>query len=184
MAGSEHGRHDPAARHIRLREYQEQLLERMQAARAGGAVRNHQLGVEIGGTGYLIELTETGEIVPVPALAGVPLTRPWFLGLANVRGTLLGVIDLARYLDEEGGAGTPVPAPAAAATVANPARLVTFSPALGFPCALLAARVVGLRQAADMTAHDGRLRDADGREWTPLSLAALAAEERFLHVGL
>jgi twitching motility protein PilI len=34
-----------------------------------------------------------------------------------------------------------------------------------------------------MTSEDGRLLDADGREWTPLSLAALAREERFLQVA-
>lgn len=180
MASGEHDRHDPAAKRLRLREYQEQLLERMQAARSGGAVRAHQLGVEIGGTGYLIELTDTGEIVPVPALAGVPLTRPWFVGLANVRGNLLGVVDLARYLAGESEGEGEGPAPAPPSTM----RLVTFSPALGFACALLAERVVGLRHAADMQAHDGRLRDADGVDWTPLSLAALAAEERFLHVAL
>jgi twitching motility protein PilI len=60
---------------------------------------------------------------------------------------------------------------------------VTFSPSLGFPCALLVAKVVGLRHAADMTPLDARLRDADGEEWTPLSLAALAREDRFLHVA-
>jgi twitching motility protein PilI len=60
---------------------------------------------------------------------------------------------------------------------------VTFAPGLAFPCALLVGRVVGLRHAADMTSADGRLLDADGREWTPLSLAALAREERFLQVA-
>ena len=35
-----------------------------------------------------------------------------------------------------------------------------------------------------MASHEGRLREADGTEWTPLSLAALAAQERFLQVGL
>jgi twitching motility protein PilI len=60
---------------------------------------------------------------------------------------------------------------------------VTFSPSLGFPCALLVAQVVGLRHAADMTPLDGRLRDAEGLAWTPLSLAGLAREDRFLHVA-
>jgi twitching motility protein PilI len=169
-----------AARRTRLRAYQEQLLERMQAARTSSGGRVHQLGVEIGGASYLLELTETGEIVPVPPLAPVPLTRSWYLGLANIRGSLVGVVDLGGYL-AEGGEGAPAAPPFAAP---GQARLVTFSPALGFPCALLAGRVVGLRQAADMAPHDGRLREADGTEWTPLSLAALAAQERFLQVGL
>lgn len=159
-----------AARRARLRQYQEQLLERMQAARTSSGARAHQLGVEIGAARYLLDLVEAGEIVPLPPLAAVPLTQPWYLGLANVRGNLLGVVDLARYLDPE---AAPTPG----------TRLVTFAPSLGFPCALLVAQVVGLRHAADMTPLDGRLRDADGQEWTPLSLAALAREERFLQVA-
>ena len=159
-----------AARRARLRQYQEQLLERMQAARTSSGARAHQLGVEIGGVRYLLDLVEAGEIVPLPPLAAVPLTQPWYLGLANVRGSLLGVVDLARYLDPQ--------APPTAGT-----RLVTFAPGLGFPCALLVAKVVGLRHAADMTPLDACLRDADGQEWTPLSLAALAREDRFLQVA-
>jgi twitching motility protein PilI len=119
--------------------------------------------------------------VPLPAVAPVPLTQAWYLGLANVRGNLVGVVDLARYLGLEQGRDA---APAAAGP-----RLVTFAPGLGFPCALLVERVVGLRQAADMTpagtAPDAAsLRDADGREWIPLSLAGLVREERFLQVAL
>lgn len=162
-----------AARRARLRQYQEQLLERMQAARTSSGARAHQLGVEIGGVRYLLDLVEAGEIVPLPPLAAVPLTQPWYLGLANVRGNLLGVVDLARYLDPEVAGTAPAPG----------TRLVTFAPGLGFPCALLVAKVVGLRHAADMTPLDARLRDADGQEWTPLSLAALAREDRFLQVA-
>jgi twitching motility protein PilI len=170
------GAPDTGERRSRLRAYQMQLLERMQAASAGAAVRTHQLGVAIGAERYLLDLTEAGEIVSAPPLARVPLTRPWYLGLANVRGNLLGVIDLARYRGGDGDAAPAAPGPAA--------RLVTFAPALGFNCALLVTRVYGLRQAEDMTDAGERLRDGDGIEWTPLSLAALVREERFLHVGL
>jgi twitching motility protein PilI len=162
---------DPAGRRSRLRDYQTQLIERMQAARSGGAARAHQLGVTVGTGRYLLDLSEAGEIVAPPPLAKVPLTLPWYLGLANVRGNLLGVIDLARYL----GAGDAVSGP--------DARLVTFAPRLGFNCALLVSRVHGLRRAADMTATGARLRDADANEWTPLSLATLVQDERFVHIG-
>jgi twitching motility protein PilI len=174
MNASDAGGQKGAARRARLRQYQEQLLERMQAARTSSGARAHQLGVEIGGVRYLLDLVEAGEIVPLPPLAAVPLTQPWYLGLANVRGNLLGVVDLARYFDADAGSkGVP----------AAGARLVTFAPGLGFPCALLVGRVVGLRHAADMAPGEGRLRDAEGHEWTPLSLAALAREERFLQVA-
>ena len=178
MSASDASGQKGAARRARLRQYQEQLLERMQAARTSSGARAHQLGVEIGGVRYLLDLVEAGEIVPLPPLAAVPLTQPWYLGLANVRGNLLGVVDLARYFDP--GAG---PTDARANAPAAGARLVTFAPGLGFPCALLVGRVVGLRHAADMAPGEGRLRDAEGHEWTPLSLAALAREERFLQVA-
>jgi twitching motility protein PilI len=167
---------DQAARRNRLRQYQEELLERMQAARTGSGQRTHQLGVEIGGERYLLDLLEAGEIVPVPPLTSVPLTQPWYLGLANIRGSLIGVVDLARFFNAQRGHDSAAPGPAA--------RLVTFAPALGLPCGFLAARVHGLRQAADMTQQEGRLVDADGHAWTPLALAALAQDERFLQVGL
>jgi len=163
---------DPSARRTRLRHYQQQLLERMQAARTSSGARAHQLGLEIGGVRYLVDLTEAGEIVPLPALTAVPLTQPWYLGLANIRGSLVGVIDLGPYF---GTNDTPA---------AGAARVVTLAPALGVPCGLLAARVFGLRHAADMQPDGDRLRDADGNAWTPLALAALVREERFLQVGL
>ena len=168
----------PAARRTRLRDYQAQLLARMQAAQSGAAEAAHQLGVLIGSERYLLELTEAGEIVAPPPLARVPLTQAWYLGLANVRGSLLGVIDLARYLD------------ANASAIGPDARLVSLAPRLGFNCALLVTRVVGLRRPGAMTEEEGssssaaRLRDAEGQVWTPLSLAALVQEERFLHVAL
>jgi twitching motility protein PilI len=172
--GEAGARDDPATRSTRLRAYQDELQERMQAAQSGARLRVHQLGLAMGGRRWLLDLTEAGEIVAPGPLTPVPLTRPWYLGLANVRGALLGVIDLARYLGEEAGAE---------ASASGPARLVTFAPSLGFNCALLVDQVYGLRQPGAMTPEDGLLRDAEGQAWRPLSLAALVREERFLHVG-
>ncbi len=163
---------DPAARRARLRDYQDQLLERMQAAKGGGGAPIQQLGMQVGATRYLLDLVEAGEIVPLAPLTRVPLTLPWYLGLANVRGVLVGVVDLARYLGED---GPPASGPAA--------RMVTFSPTLGFNCALLADRVYGLRQASSMRREGETLVDADDNIWTPLSLAALVREERFQDVA-
>lgn len=165
-----------ALRRTRLRDYQAQLLARVQAAQDGSTQAVHQLGVSIGGTRYLLELAEAGEIVPPVALARVPRTQPWYLGLANIRGSLLGVVDLARYLDPANNAAGP------------DARFLSLAPRLGLKCALLITQVHGLRRAESMTPDTGdgalRLVDADGQAWTPLSLSALAQEERFLHVGI
>jgi twitching motility protein PilI len=160
-----------AERRTRLRQYQVQLLERMQAARASSGASVNQLGVSIGAERYLLDLTQAGEIVPVGALTAVPLTQPWYLGLTNIRGNLVGVIDLARYL---GLGETPAGADS---------RIVTFAAGLGFNCALLVGRVYGLRHAGGMEAVGEQLRDADGNDWTALDLGALVADERFLHIG-
>ena len=41
------------------------------------------------------------EILDLPVLSNVPLTQPWVRGIANVRGSLLPVIDLNSYLGNE-----------------------------------------------------------------------------------
>jgi len=166
------GRPDAAERRSRLRQYQVQLLARMQAARTNTGARVNQLGVAMGDERYLLDLTTAGEIVSVVPVTAVPLTQAWYLGLANIRGSLVGVVDLARYL---GLGETPVGAEA---------RYVTFAPGLGMNCALLVSRVYGLRHAAEMTPEAASLRDGDGQVWTPLDLAALVRDERFLQVGL
>ena len=168
----EQGRPDAAERRSRLRQYQVQLLARMQAARTGTGARVNQLGVAIGDERYLLDLTAAGEIVSVAPVTAVPLTQAWYLGLANIRGSLVGVVDLARYL----GLGETL--------TGAEARLVTFAPPLGMNCALLVTRVYGLRHAGDMTPDGERLRDGEGQAWTPLDLAALVRDERFLQVGL
>ena len=168
----EQGRPDAAERRSRLRQYQVQLLARMQAARTGTGARVNQLGVAIGDERYLLDLTTAGEIVSVAPVTAVPLTQAWYLGLANIRGSLVGVVDLARYL---GLGETPI---------GTEGRFVTFAPVLGMNCALLVTRVYGLRHVGDMQADGERLRDSDGQAWTPLDLAALVRDERFLQVGL
>lgn len=187
-----------ADRRSRLRQYQVQLLERMQAARNGDTAGVRELGVLIGGRHCLLALTQIGEIVAQQPLAPVPLTRDWYLGLANIRGNLTGVIDLARYRDEADGVagGT-----ASSGMESKPGRFITLAPRLGFNCALLAEQVLGLRQSAQMQAvglaadHGvthaaeagatwGRCYDdAEGRCWTLLDLAQLVREPRFLQPG-
>ena len=162
---------DGANRRTRLRQYQVQLLERMQAARNNAGARVNQLGVMIGQERFLLDLTQVGEIVPVPSITVVPLTQPWYLGLANIRGNLISVIDLGRYsLNTD-------------TAIGSDSRIITFANGLGFNCGLLVSRVYGLRHAAGMEVSGDRLRDADANEWAPLDLAALVSDTRFLHVG-
>ncbi|RJF97787.1 chemotaxis protein CheW [Noviherbaspirillum saxi] len=174
---------DSGARRNRLREFQAQLVERMQAASAGTRTQASQLGVMIGQTRWLLNLQEAGEIVSVGAITQVPLTQDWFLGLTNIRGNLVSVIDLARF---RGQPATPVD---------KDSRIVAFAPSLGFNSGLLVSRVMGLRNVAEMEARVvedtsempwalQRYVDRDSQLWTELNLSLIVQDAQFLHVGI
>lgn len=59
------------------------------------------IAFRIGSNNLVTPLGEVVEILDVPELTSVPLTRPWVRGLANLRGNLLPVIDLNGYLNGE-----------------------------------------------------------------------------------
>lgn len=165
---------DLPERRSRLRQYQVQLLERMQAAKTGATEGGRELGVMIGGRLCLLDLTQISEIVPLQPATPVPLTQDWYLGLSNIRGHLTGVIDLARYQQRSPGDAAPAER-----------RLITFAPGLGFNCALLVERVLGLRKLAEMEAVEGdEFRDGEGQSWLRIDLAQLVQEPRFVQVGL
>ncbi|WMW79447.1 chemotaxis protein CheW [Undibacterium cyanobacteriorum] len=171
-------------RRARLRDFQAQLMERMQAAKAGSLTRANQLGVLIGKGRYLIDLKEAGEIVAAGNMTKVPLTKDWYLGVSNVRGSLTSVIDFSRF-----GGGEPT-------AVESSCRVLAFSNALSFNSGLLVTKVLGLRNVDDMQlieADDAasgkpwllnRFVDADGNDWWQLSLALLVQDQDFLHIGL
>ena len=68
-----------------LRELQNRLASRLQAARTEG-VQASWLAVEAAGARYLFPLTQSGEIFPFASAQPVPYTQPWFLGVANRSG--------------------------------------------------------------------------------------------------
>ena len=119
--------------------------------------------------------------MPPPPLSIVPLTRSWFRGLANVRGALYGVVDLAQFHGE------------AAITPSGRARLLLIGARLGIHCALLVSHSLGLRSADDFEVDVGeedrpwvaqRLRDAQGQLWLQVDVTKLLASPQFLDAGL
>lgn len=168
-----------------LRELQSRLAERLQLART--EVRQTSwLAVECAGTGLLVPLAGAGEIFSVGTLLPVPHTQPWFLGVANLRGGLHGVVDLAAFL----GLRTPLGRDA----VREQARLLAFNPSSRSQSAVLVDRLSGLRNAAQLTAEpadevvrpafaSARWRDEQGRVWQEVDLTSLARHEQFLAIA-
>lgn len=168
-----------------LRDLQSRLAERLQLARTEARTAAW-LALECAGLPVLVPLASAGEIFAPGALRPVPHTRPWFLGVANLRGGLHGVVDLAAFLG--------LRAPLAPDAPREQSRLLAFNPALGSQCAVLVDRLAGLRSADQMQpepADDGprpafattRWRDADGRRWQEIDLGLLARSEPFLAIA-
>jgi twitching motility protein PilI len=110
------------------------------------------------------------------------LAKPWFLGLANIRGNLFSVIDFAGFL---GGAG---------GTAGGAARLILLNARSGeISAGIIVERVLGLRNLAQFSSapRDAnapswfveRWLDAEGNAWQEIDLGALARDATFLQVG-
>lgn len=164
-----------------LRDFSAQLAQRLAEAPAR-ELQAARLGIRIGGRGYLVDMTSSGEVVPLSSIARVPWTRPWFRGLANVRGRLLGVYDLPQLAGDE-----PLRDDQAL-------QLLVLGESLKVNAALLITRAFGLRSAKDLDLlpevaaeqpwEGGRYRDTDGTTLTELNLARLVADERFASIGV
>jgi twitching motility protein PilI len=168
-----------ARKRISLREFQESLVQRLSSAQRGERARA-LLGVESGADYWLLELSDSGEVVPLPQMTTVPLTKSWFAGIANVRGTLYSVVDFSAF---RGGEPT--------RRNAN-ARLLLVGARHGSNSALLVDRTLGLRNvdglepaAANAPAWVGEHRtDAQGRNWTRVEIGALLEDPAFLDIGV
>ena len=169
-----------------LRELQARLAERLKLARTE-ARQVSWLAVECAGQGLLLPLQGAGEIFPMATLMPVPHTPPWFMGVANLRGGLHGVVDLATFLGLREGSlpeGT-----------RESCSLLALNAALGSHSAVLVDRLAGLRGADQLTAEDAeddlprptfagqRWRDTDQRVWQEIDLGALARHEQFLGIS-
>jgi len=59
------------------------------------------LGFRLGDLRLVTPLDEVSEILTPPRLSQVPRTRAWVCGIANVRGSLMPIIDLNGYLNDQ-----------------------------------------------------------------------------------
>lgn len=169
-----------------LRELQSRLASRLQAARTEG-VQAGWLAVESAGSKYLFPLSQAGEIFPFAVPQAVPYTQNWFLGVANLRGGLYGVVDLASFVSGK------APAQRSDAGRAE-SRLVALNQLLEINCALLIDRLSGLRNTDAFTsssdAPEGApdyfgsgYTDASGAYWQEINLQALSQQPQFLSIS-
>ncbi len=169
-----------------LRDLQTRLADRLQIARTQGVAASW-LAVETGEKKYLFALSQAGEIFPWVAPQSVPYTRDWFVGVANLRGGLFGVVDLEGLIT---GQAVRVRGELARAE----SRFVALNSALEVNCALWIDRLSGLRnqsmfrdfseRALDAPAYFGNSYiDFNGETWQEINLQRLAQQAHFLAIG-
>lgn len=170
---------------LNLRAFQQELATRL-AAKTTAQVEQSRLGLACAGSQWLIRLADAGEVIAVPTVATVPLTRSWYLGIANIRGNLYSIIDFGGFLGQEVEPSVPGTAPA---------RLVLFGPRVGeLRAGLVVQRVLGLRNLVELVRGDSasdapawygaRWTDREGGMWQEIDLALLAQDPGFLQVGV
>ena len=165
-----------------LREFQQDLSRRLATAASSRDENTSVLAIQSGGETWLVPLADAGEVLPVPRLTPVPLIKPWYAGLANVRGVLYSVIDFGAFRG------------AAPVRTGSSSRLLLCGQRHGLNAGLLVERVLGLRDARelkraeqDTSAPDWQKaakRDVDGRMCWELDTAALMKSAEFMNVAL
>jgi twitching motility protein PilI len=161
------------AKRFSLREFQQNVLNRIQAS-SGVASQLSTLGVQIGDQRWLVQMSDISQVLPLPAVTRVPLTRPWFVGVANIRGNLYSITDLSAFND-------------LGDTVRGQSnRVLLLAEKYAFNAGLLVSRVIGLRDSSAWEKHglDGRLRDEQGQVWHLLDVPVLLQQNEFLHIGI
>jgi len=101
-----------ANRHLifeQLRDYEQRCRDFQPATPAGEDTGEAWDGVvfRVGEVRLACPIAHIEEILEVPAITPVPGTKPWLLGLANVRGNLATIVDLGWLVT---GARTPISA--------------------------------------------------------------------------
>ncbi len=137
------------------------------------------VGYRVGSRWLVSEFHEVAEIVALPALVPVPRSQPWLLGLGNVRGGLMPVVDLKLFLQGE------------RSTLAEGQRVLVMRQP-GGDVALVIDELVGQRgfppqqQVPPGAVAEGRFGHfierayaVDGQQWGVFSLSLLARTPEF-----
>ena len=140
------------------------------------------IGFAISDTALLAKMEDVSEILPIPSTIRVPGVKPWVLGLANIRGNLMPVLDMNGYLY-----GT-------ATKIQKSSRILIINHD-GVTAGLLVDEVFGLRRFKPEEHREGENTEAGTlgeylsgifvdqvRHWNVFSVEKLVRTEQFLQV--
>ncbi len=170
------------ARKSSLREFQQSLALRLRDAASRKTVLS-RLGFQVGQDNWLVSLSDVSEVIPVPNIVPVPMTLPWYRGVANIRGKLYSIVDFAAYQEQ----------PATGPGMER--RVILVAEKLIEGSGFVVSRMLGLHNPDQFTpevleAEHARpwiksaYRDSSGIRWYELDLSGLTRDARFLEVGV
>jgi twitching motility protein PilI len=169
------------ARRTSLREFQLSVANRLRDLASRKTVAS-KLGFQVGHDNWIVNLVDVSEVIPLPQVMNVPLTREWFRGVANVRGNLYSIVDFAQF---QGGEGI---------AAGMERRVILLSDKQITGSGLMISRMLGLRNPEQFTPDQdggaaqpwvkGVYRDPAGMQWRELDVAALVQDAGFLEVGM
>ena len=140
------------------------------------------IGFKINGIPLLAIMDDVSEILPPPQTIRVPGVKSWVKGLANIRGSLMPVLDMNGYLF-----GSPT-------KITKDSRILVINK-LGLVAALLVEEVFGLRRFKHAERRDEVDPDTgpvnkylagifvdQARRWNVFSMEKLVQTEQFLRI--
>ena len=168
-----------------------QLVEKRSFESAGLSTREQDLsrfwtgvGFRVAGNDYLVNLKEVAEILSIPQHTRVPGAKSWVRGLANIRGTLIPIMDLHGFLGRK----------APGNLRRQRLLVVNYS---GVHCGVIVDEVLGLNHYEDENwVKDVEIADeamkpylsggfyTDDKLWNVFSLFSLADTASFRQVAL
>lgn len=119
---------------VKLRDYQQSILDRLEVVKTDNTMQTSSyLGVEISGRNVLVNLLDISETLVLGEVTTVPLVKPWFLGMTNVRGVLYAINDLGQLLDDR------------YSQLTSNTRLLLVNDSISSNVGVLVDRLIGLR---------------------------------------
>jgi len=164
---------------ITLKDYQKSILDKLEAVKTDTAnAPVSYLGVSIGGQSVLVDLLEISETLAMVDIQPIPLVKPWFLGVSNIRGVLYAINDVMRLLDDK------------PTEISSNTRMLLINKSIISNVGFVVDKLIGLRSAESLKALEdsteeslcfssARYEDEEKRLWAVMDCKKMVSSRVF-----
>ncbi len=169
-----------------LQDLEQRTLEGLKGLPALDLVKEEWVGVgfRIGDSKLIAAMSDVKEILDLPEYTMVPGVKSWIVGVANVRGSLLPILDMKNFLLGED------------INNRQKARIIVID-YKGFNTGLIVEEIYGMRHFRnsdetgdipevhdDISPYIGGAFKQDEEHWPVFDFNEMAQDERFAHASL